>query len=280
MVPEQREQRLVRREAHGPRPRDGQAAVGVRSRDPGRVAPGQHAIPAGQQLVGRVQAAQEGVAVIQAVEGGGEQVAGAGPPPLAVAVQELEAPRPGQVPAAPAQVVARAQGVGGEREAAQVADVLEAVAGIAVEAEDGVRNPEAELVAGGGRELGAHQHEHALVVPLEWLGVEVVVVGDGDEAETRPAGGLDHLYRSASAVGERGVDVDDAGDAGVAVAGGLPHDLERTPEGDPQGEDAESEERGQGQQPARPPSQLGPLLPGGEVVLLLRGQLVDGDSHG
>src|SRR5207247_2218720 len=116
-------------------------------RDPDRVAPGQHLIPAGQQLLGRAQAPEEGVAVVQAVESGGPQVARARPPPLGVAVQELEAPGPGQVPAGPAQLVARAQGVGREREAAQVADVLEAVAGIAVESEDRVRKSEAELVA-------------------------------------------------------------------------------------------------------------------------------------
>jgi hypothetical protein len=143
--------------------------------------------------------------------------------------------------------------VGREREAAQVADVLEAVAGIAVETEDRVRNSEAELVSGGGRELGAHQHEHALAISLERLRVEVVVVGDGDEAKPGRAGGRDHLARRAAPVGERGVDVDDARDAGVAVAGSLPHNLERVPESDPKREEAQSEQNGQGQQAARPP---------------------------
>ena len=84
-----------------------------------------------------------------------------------------------------------------------------------------------------GRELRTHQDEHAVAVALERLRVEVVVVGDRDEGEAGRPRRRDHLLGRAAAVGERRVDVDDAGDPRVAVRrAASPTSAQRPPQGD------------------------------------------------
>lgn len=129
----------------------------------------------------------------------------------------------------------------GERGAAEVADVLEPVPGPAGEAVDRVRNSEAQEVAGGRRELAAHEDQDALVVSLDRLGLQVVVVGDGEKAEAGLLRGGDDLVRRAAAVGKGRVHVDHPGHARVSVVEVVARNGQRAPEGD-----AQKRERPQG----------------------------------
>jgi len=70
-----------------------------------------------------------------------------------------------------------------ERYATEVADVLEAVEAVPVEAPGRVPvEAHAEDVPGGCGELRAHQDENPVAVALERLRVEVVVIGDPRKA--------------------------------------------------------------------------------------------------
>ena len=195
MQPEEREERLVRGEPERAPARQGQAAVRVGPREADHVAPLQHLVPAREGLVGRTRAAKERVAGVEAVEADGEQQSQTRPPPLAVAVQQLDAPRARRRPTP----VKRRSGAGRERvrregRAAEPLHVLHGVARVPVEPERRVPvEAESEHVAGRRRQLGADQDEHAVAVALERLRVEVVVIGDRDEREAgRPRRG-DHF---------------------------------------------------------------------------------------
>src|ERR1044071_7629593 len=91
-----------------------------------------------------------------------------------------------------------------------LAHAVEGVPRVSGEPEERVGNAQAEKVSLVRRDLGPHEHEDALVVPLGRLGVEVAVIGDDDEAETGPSRRGDDLLRVSSSVRERRVDMDDS----------------------------------------------------------------------
>jgi hypothetical protein len=108
-------------------------------------------------------------------------------------------------------------------------------------------------VAGGGGELAADQNQHAPVVSLEGLGIQVVVVGDADEAEAGLSRGGDDFLGRAPPVRERGVDVKDAGHTGETVWGRVPHHRPGPPEGHPPEEEAANRESAEAENAPPPP---------------------------
>ncbi len=236
----------------------GRRAVGVGAVEADDVSAGQHLVPAGQGVAGSVQALQERPAPVQGVRGGGQEGPDAGLAPLGVAVDDLDPPGAGKVPARPAEIGASREGVRGEGEAPEVPDVLEVLEPAAGEAVGGVLGQaQGEEVALDRGDLGAHQDQDAVVAPFQGLGVDVVVVGDPDEVQARRARGGDHLLRRASAVGEGRVHVDDTHGAGVAVPGRLADEGQRLPEGHARGPGPAQDEGGQEEKTSEPPSLQG-----------------------
>ena len=71
------------------------------------------------------------------------------------------------------------------REAAKMIDILEHFSGVVSETERRLWNAYAQHMAGTSGDLCADDDEDAIRVPLLWLEVEIVVVGDDDEIEPR-----------------------------------------------------------------------------------------------
>ena len=86
--------------------------------------------------------------------------------------------------------------------------------------------------ATGNENRPIYDHEHAVVVALEALGVDVVVIVEDDELQPRRTGRRRDLFRRAAAVRQRRVDVDDAGHAHEAIGRGVPGRRQRLPEHD------------------------------------------------
>ena len=235
------EQRRVGREPEGLVLADGDAAVRVGAHDPRRRPPRQHLVPTRERVGRRGPALQHRVLVVEGIEGErARQLPPRGAPPFGVPVHDLHPPGTRQVPARPAEVGPRGRGMGGESDAAEVAHVVEGVARVAGEAEHGIRDAEAQHVARRGRDLGADQHQHAVVVALPLLGLEVVVVGDDDEPQPGLARGRDHLLGRGRSVRQRGVDVHDARHADVTVARQLADQRQRPPARDTERGQAET----------------------------------------
>ena len=175
--------------------------------------------------------------------------------PLAVAVDDLDSPGSRQVPARPLEVGARRSGMGREGRAAQRLDVVEGVARVPREAEDGVVHAEAQHVTRGRGDLRPHDDEHAVVVALPFLRVQVVVVGDHDELQPGRACGRDHLVRSGRPVRQRGVHMDDPGHPLVPVMRLFPDDRKRPPPHDvdaPHEHDEKDDDEDDGADPLAP----------------------------
>jgi hypothetical protein len=217
----------------------------VRARDGRRRPAREQRVPARERFRGRSQAAQQRVLVVEGIER--ERARQAHPSrraPLAVAVDDLESPGSGQIPARPLEVGARRSGVGGEGGAVERLDVIQGVPRIAREPEDGVLDAQAHYVAGGSGDLRPHDDEEAVVVALPLLRVQVVVVGDHDEVEAGRARGRDHLVGSGRPVGQRGVHMDDSGHALVPVMRLLPRHRQRLPPHDVDRAREDGEENG------------------------------------
>ena len=117
VVPHEAEERFIRQEA----------AMSVSARDARDVAIGQKPIPTGQRRPRRIQQMQERIGPIQTVQRRRQQCAPSCRPPLAVAVHEFDAPGARQIPAGELQIGAGTHRMGGHRESAEIADVLEPV---------------------------------------------------------------------------------------------------------------------------------------------------------
>ncbi len=78
--------------------------------------------------------------------------------------------------------------------------------------------------------------------PLEGFGLGIVVVRDHHETGAGGTRRLNHLAGRPPSIGERGVDVNDPGDAGIAVSWHLALDLERFVLSEADEEDAERRE--------------------------------------
>ena len=220
VVPEHAEQVVVRRKA-----------MGVDAGDPGRVAPAQQRVPSRDRLAGAVETPCDG-------PGGGERIddepAEQGrpgrPPPQTVGIEHFQSPRAAELPAAPRELGARAGGVGGERRSAEVVHVVEGVAGVDAGGKGERAHAEAEEMPLMHRDLGPHQHQHPVPIPGERAGRVGVVVGDDDERRPRLAGRPRDLRGGARAVGQRGVDVRDAGDPHPPVVRDLALERRRPPQ--------------------------------------------------
>ena len=235
------------------------ALMGVGSHQPRHRTPAEHGVPAGQRVRGVGQAADERVRRVERIgRGHAEEPGPSRRAPLAVAVQQLDPPRPGQVPARPPEVGARAHRMRREGEAPKVANVLEPIGRVAGEAEDGIGDAEGQDVPRGRRQLGADDHEHTVAVALVRLGVQRVVVGDRNEPEARRLGRGHDVHGRAAAVGKARMDVDGAADPLVAVGGGRALEGIGPPQRHPRTPEAGKDRDGlYGPRPDRPPFQRG-----------------------
>jgi hypothetical protein len=107
--------------------------------------------------------------------------------------------------------------VGGERGATQQAHVVQSLVGYAVQPEGRVGHAQRQQMPARGRDLASDTHQHAVVVALEGLRVEVVMVGDPDESQARGSRRERNIPWAPTAVRERGVHVHGAHGASVAV---------------------------------------------------------------
>ena len=117
VVAGQAEDGHVRRERDRDLARHRRALVRVGAHQPRHGTPAEHRVPPRQRLRGVGQAARERVRRVERIgRGHAQEPRPARGAPLAVAVQQLDPPRPGQVPARPPEVGARAHGMRREGE--------------------------------------------------------------------------------------------------------------------------------------------------------------------
>jgi hypothetical protein len=133
-----REERLVGGEADGPRLRDRRAGCARRSRR-GPVTSRSASISSQRRSAssGGLEPLEQGVVGVQGYRPTESRSRGPARRASLSPFSELDPPRPGQVPAGPPQVGAGREGVGGEGDAAEVPDVLQAVERVPGEAPPG-----------------------------------------------------------------------------------------------------------------------------------------------